>query len=307
MRRLHDTFTIDGSAEITLETNPGTVTQERLAAYRSLGVNRLSIGIQSFRREELHFLSRIHDAGQAVACFEMARRAGFDNLSIDLMYSLPGQTQSQWGDTLRRALTLAPEHISAYSLIVEDNTPLARMVAARQVSPNPVETEAALYEYSMSVMEENGFEHYEVSNYAKPGRRSRHNYAYWSHKNYLGLGPSAHAFWRDGGWASATRWANVANIAAYIERLGRGESPVAFREEILARQLKNERIFLGLRTDGLNMRSYHEDFGACLPADRLLLAEALVRDGRAVNEGETLRLTARGFLVCDEIAARMMI
>lgn len=307
LSRLHATFDIVPEAEVTLETNPGTVTLEKLAAYRALGINRLSIGVQSFREEELSFLSRIHTGREALACVAMARRAGFENLSIDLIYSLPGQTPGQWEETLRRAIGCAPDHISAYSLIVEDNTPLARMVAARQVSPNPAEAEAGLYEQTMTTLEEHGFDHYEVSNYARPGKRSRHNYAYWSHQNYLAFGPSAHAFWHEAGWETAARWSNVANISTYNEKLTRGELPVAFRETVDARQLMNERIFLGLRSDGIDLARFAGDFGTGLPAPARALADALVRERKAVMDAGVLRLTRDGFLLCDEIARRLMI
>jgi oxygen-independent coproporphyrinogen-3 oxidase len=305
--RLRKSFHIAHDAEITLETNPGTVTPEKLAAYRALGVNRLSIGVQSFREAELQFLSRIHTGAEAVECVRLARRAGFDNLSVDLMYSLPGQSLEQWDDTLRRALALEPEHVSAYSLIVEDNTPLARLVASRQVSPNPVESEAAMYEHTMEVMAAHGFEHYEVSNYARPGMRSRHNSAYWLHENYLAFGPSAHAFWHDGAWQSASRWSNVANLSTYCDKLSRGELPVAFRETVDSRQLMNERLFLGLRSDGVDLNRFAGDFGSPLPAGTRALADALVDDGKAVLRDGVLRLTPQGFLLCDEISRRMMV
>ncbi|MEW6510988.1 MAG: radical SAM family heme chaperone HemW [Bacteroidota bacterium] len=307
VRRLRDTFAIDSGSEVTLETNPGTVTQEKLEAYRSLGVNRLSIGIQSFREEELRFLGRIHTAAEAESCVRMARMAGYDNVSVDLIYSLPSQTLLQWEETLHRTLGLAPDHISAYSLIVEAGTPLARMVAARQVSPNPVEMEALLFEHTMDVLDAAGFEHYEVSNYARPGRRSRHNYAYWSHRNYLAFGPSAHAFWRVEGWRRARRWANAANLSTYIDKISHGEAPVTFREEVNERELMNERVFLGLRSDGIDLHRFAEDFGRELPPASLSLARALEGEGKAVLDAGRVRLTAQGFLLCDEIAGRMIV
>jgi len=303
---LHSWYAVSSDAEITLETNPGTITPEKLQAYRTLGINRLSIGVQSFDERELQFLGRIHDSRQAVEAVTMARKAGFDNISIDLIYSLPGQSLEEWTSTLERGLALGPQHVSAYSLIVEDNTPLARMVKARQVSPNPIEAEAALFELTMRVMERNGFEHYEVSNYAKPGFRSRHNYAYWSHENYLGFGPSAHSFWRANDRRSGERWANMANVSAYVGRLSEREAPVSFRETVGVQELVNERIFLGLRSDGVNVEHLREEFGIELRADQRAMIRALV-DGRlAVLEREVLRLTSKGFLLCDEIAGRLM-
>ncbi len=305
MHSFRSAFVIREDAEITLETNPGTASPEKLRDYLSLGVNRLSIGIQSFDENELRFLGRIHDAGEAVRCVGLAREAGCRNVSVDLMYSLPGQTEGEWEKTLSRALALHPDHVSAYSLIVEDETPLARMVSAKLVSPNPVEAEASLYERTMEVMEQAGFEHYEVSSYARPGFRSLHNSAYWSHADYLGFGPSAHSFWRQGNGEPPLRWANVPAVGRYCDSLRKGESPVTMREEVTPAQMCNERIFLGLRSSGVDLRGLGDEFG--LPADRLALAGALVEDGAAVLEGARLRLTARGYMLCDEIAARMMV
>jgi oxygen-independent coproporphyrinogen-3 oxidase len=226
-------------------------------------------------------------------------------VSVDLIYSLPGQTLARWDATLARAIALGPDHVSAYSLIVEDGTPLARMVAAKLVSPNPVEAEAALYEHTMSVMERSGFEHYEVSNYARAGFRSRHNSAYWSHAEYLGFGPSAHSFRRTGDPPRPRRWSNVSSVKGYCERLGRGELPVAMSEDVTDAQLCNERIFLGLRSGGIDLPALEREFG--LPHEAGTLAGALVADGAAVLERGKLRLTSRGFMICDEIAARLML
>ncbi|HTO93231.1 MAG TPA: radical SAM family heme chaperone HemW [Bacteroidota bacterium] len=305
MRSLRAAFAIAGDAEITLETNPGTVSLENLRDYRLLGVNRLSIGIQSFDEKELRFLGRIHDAEEAVRCVGLAREAGFANVSVDLIYSLPAQTEAGWDTTLSKALALRPDHVSAYSLIVEDDTPLARMVRAKLVSPNPVESEASLYEHTMAVMERAGFEHYEVSSYARPGFRCRHNSAYWSHAGYLGFGPSAHSFWRPEDGGAPLRWANASALGKYCDSLRKGELPVAMREEVTREQLCNERIFLGLRSTGIDLGSLQREFG--LPPDRLALADALVEDGAAALDGGTLSLTSRGYMLCDEIAARFMV
>jgi oxygen-independent coproporphyrinogen-3 oxidase len=302
---LRGAFAFREDAEVTLETNPGTVTPGKLRDYRALGVNRLSIGIQSFDENELRFLGRIHDAGEAARCVALAREAGFANVSVDLIYSLPGQTAGEWERTLSKALALRPDHVSAYSLIVEDDTPLARMVSAKLVSPNPVEAEASLYERTMDVMARAGFEHYEVSSYARPGFRSRHNSAYWSHADYLGFGPSAHSFWPAGNGQRHARWANVSAVSRYCDSLRKRESPVAMREEVTRVQLCNERIFLGLRSSGIDIRSLEDEFS--LPADRRALAGALVEEGAAVLEAGMLRLTPRGYMLCDEIAARMMV
>ena len=307
MQLLRETFPVSPGAEVTLETNPGTVTAEKLAAYRALGINRLSIGIQSFREEELRFLGRIHDRRQAEQCFRDARSAGFDNVSVDLIYSLPGQTAQQWDESLDRGLALQPEHISAYSLIVEDRTPLARMVAAKQVSPNPLETEALLYENTMVVLQREGFEHYEVSNFARPGFRSRHNLAYWTHKNYLGFGPSAHSFWHEEEWGNGRRWSNVAQVSSYCKNLMNGELPVAFEEVVNRQDLMNERLFLGLRSGGVDLDRMSLDFGLSLPPARGDTIRQLVTEGLATLRNGVVCLTSAGYLLCDEIAARLMV
>jgi len=306
MVHLNTVFTVAPEAEITLETNPGTVTSDKLAAYRSLGVNRISIGVQSFQDEELTFLSRIHSASQATECVEHARAAGFTNVSIDLIYSLPGQTRGRWERDLRTALALSPEHISAYSLIVENGTPLARMVRTKLITPNPADAEADLYEYTMETLASAGYEHYEVSNFARPGFRSRHNSNYWSHVNYLGFGPSAHSFWRLAP-REGKRWANGASLSGYCDALGQQRKPVAFEETVGAQELANEKIFLGLRSDGLDQDLLREEFGVDLSPGAREIIRQLVKEGRAVADGGVVRLTPKGFLVCDEIAGRLMI
>ncbi|HCV43664.1 MAG TPA: coproporphyrinogen III oxidase [Bacteroidetes bacterium] len=306
LSHLHEVYKIGSDAEITVETNPGTVTTEKLRAYRLLGVNRLSIGIQSFHEDELKFLSRIHDANQALQCVRLARAAGFENLSIDLIFSIPGQTLARWKSNLNQALSLAPQHISAYSLIVEENTPLARLVASKQVSPNPVEEEAEMYEFTMKFLGSHGFEHYEVSNYARPGFRSRHNYNYWTHENYLGFGPSAHSFWKQQEAGFGKRWWNIANLSHYCERLLGNQLPLTSQEFVKARELMNERVFLGLRSDGLDLTRFEREFGVLLSDTHESTINQLINEEYAAIEDRRLRLTPKGFLLCDEISERLL-
>ncbi len=306
LSHLRTTFTIEPDAEITVETNPGTVDREKLFAFKALGVNRLSIGVQSFHDDELKFLSRIHDRGDALRCVEHSRAAGFDNLNIDLIFSLPGQGIDRWESNLVQAIALNTEHISAYSLIVEDNTPLARMVASKQVSPNPSDTEAELYEFTMEFLGNRGFEHYEVSNYARPGFRSRHNYNYWNHRNYLSFGPSAHSFWKQPGAHFGRRWWNIANISHYCDRLLQNELPLVTQEFVRTRELMNERVFLGLRSDGLDLHQFEDEFGVALSNNHGATIRQLVDEDYAKMEENRLRLTPKGFLLCDEISARLL-
>jgi oxygen-independent coproporphyrinogen-3 oxidase len=306
LTRLRATFSIDDSSEITVEANPGTVTSGKLRSYRSLGVNRLSIGVQSFHDDELKFLSRIHDRGEALRCVDEARSAGFDNISIDLIFSLPGQTLTRWESNLARAVALNTEHISAYSLIVEDNTPLARLVSSKQVSPNPLETEAEMYEFTMAFLESHGYEHYEVSNYAKPGFRSKHNYNYWNHTNYLGFGPSAHSFWRQPGSQVGRRWWNIANLSGYCEHLLGDSLPLVSQEYVRTQELMHERVFLGLRSDGVDLGEFEREFGVSLVQTHDPVIRHLLTEEHAAMEGSRLRLTSKGFLLCDEISRRLL-
>ncbi len=303
LNHLAGTFPFSPDAEITTEINPGTMSREKLRAYKSLGVNRISMGVQSFHDDDLKFLSRIHSAGVATRCIETVKEAGFENFSIDLMYALPHQTRERWKQNLERAVSLTPPHISAYGLIVEEGTPLARMVQHGQVLPAADNEEAELYEMTMEFLGRNGYEHYEVSNYAKPGFRSRHNDNYWHHGEYLGFGPSAHSFWNVDG--VPTRWWNIANLSHYNERLQRNEKPLVSSERLTRENLQMERVFLGLRSDGLDLGTLRKEFpGFTLSADDHLVRQ-LVNEQLAILEHESLRLTAKGYVVCDEICVRL--
>lgn len=296
LNELAGRFTISPDAEITVEANPGTIDVEKLAGYRAAGVNRLSIGVQSFRDDDLRFLSRIHDAGQAEAAVRVARAAGFDNVSIDLMFALPTQSLEQWEENLRRTIALAPEHISCYSLIVEPNTPLFRLVQSGQVRQIDPELDARMYERTMALLTGAGYEQYEVSNFARPGYRSRHNSQYWDHTPYLGLGPSAHSFW------DAERWWNFSNLGVYLDRLTHHQLPIAGREALTEEQMIAESVFLGLRSDGVDLGHLRSRFGVDLVQEAGTALPDLFRDRLLLNDGERLRLTAKGYLVCDQIS-----
>jgi oxygen-independent coproporphyrinogen-3 oxidase len=228
-----------------------------------------------------------------------------DNVGIDLIYSIPGQTLAGWDENLRRAVDLAPQHISAYSLIVEEHTPLHRMVRAGEVRLSPTDLEAAMFERPMERLEAFGYEHYEVSNYARPGFRCRHNCAYWSHGPYLGFGPSAHSFRLTADGRQGRRWWNVADLGEYCARVERDAVPVESEEWLAAEDLLRERIFLGLRSGGLALDRLASDFGEEVLAKRHAIIRGLNEDGLAILDGQTLRLTRHGFLLSDEIGARL--
>jgi len=288
---LRSAFAIAEGAEITVEANPGDLTGQKLLALRGLGVTRLSVGVQSFDDRALSFLGRRHTAAQAAAALVRSRAAGFDEVGIDLIWGLPGQTAPAWMAALETALTFAPEHLSCYQLTVEPATPLAAQVAAGEVALPGEAAQAALFLAGSALLSQQGFEHYEVSNFARgDGRRSRHNQKYWRRIPVLGLGPAAHSF--DG----TSRFANVRSLDGYLAALEHGEPPLDFCEVLSDAQASSEAIFLGLRTaEGVAL-----DAVATVPRLDQKLA-ALDRDGLARVRDGRLRPTIRGLLVADRL------
>ncbi len=288
-------FSIQTNAEITLETNPGTVNKQKLKDFHSAGINRISMGIQSFYDDDLRFLTRIHTSSEAKQCVLDAYAAGFKNVSFDLIFSLPGQSLQRWKSNLEQAIELQPTHISCYSLIVEPGTSLFSMVQSKQVIPLDTDSDAELYEFTIDFLTSHGFEQYEVSNFAKPHFKCRHNINYWNHTNYLSFGPSAHSFWKN------ERWWNVSNIAAYIEQLNKRILPLSGGEHLSETKLMEEAIFLGLRSEGIDFEQFRMRFARDLSIENSSIISELFQQGRARMEGGRFRLTAKGYLVCDEI------
>ena len=289
-------FDLSHVVEITVECNPGTITLESLTSYHNLGINRLSFGVQSFFDDELKFLSRIHDSQQAIDAIHLARKCGFENINLDLMYGLPGQTMERVEANLRTAVHLEPDHISAYNLIVEPGTPLFSSVAAGAVKVLEEKTEATMYELTMALLEQDGFEHYEISNYSRRGYNCRHNLKYWNSEEYLGFGPSAHSYLA--GW----RWWNVSSLGNYIAELSSGKLPISAREQLTENQVIDEFIMLQLRQGKIDLKKLDEGFQLTLDPDFIL---DLVETGYAEAIGNRVFLTRKGFLVCDEIIERV--
>jgi oxygen-independent coproporphyrinogen-3 oxidase len=292
LRSLRGRFHFAPDAEITLEANPDDVTTRKLALWRDLGINRLSLGVQSFNDQELAFLGRRHSAAQALAAITAARAAGFDNLSLDFIYALPGQTETAWRRTVSQAAALAPEHLSCYQLTVAPHTPLA----AGAVSMPSEETQAKLFLLTSRLLRSQGYSHYEVANFARAeARRCRHNLKYWRHEPYLGLGPAAHSF------LGRRRWWNAPAVEEYCRRLGEGEKPLAGEENLTPAQLRLEAMLLGFRTQEgapLELLRTHPGWEASL--DQMVhRRQVLVQAGR-------VRPTARGYLVADRLPREFM-
>jgi oxygen-independent coproporphyrinogen-3 oxidase len=283
---LRATVAVASDAEVTSEANPDTVDVAYLAGLRAAGVTRLSLGLQSFDPDVLRALERLHSAEGAVAAFEAARTAGFDNVNLDLIYGAAGESLASWRRTLERTVALRPDHVSAYALTIEPATPLGRKVAAGVVPPPDPDTQADMYAAACEMLGDAGYEHYEVSNWARPGRRCVHNLGYWKGRPYLGLGAGAHSH------AGDRRWWNVRPPQRYLEIVTRARLPIGDEERLDADQLRLERLLLGLRLlDGVP-ESWLVDPGR---------ADAFVADGLARRSDGRLALTDRGMFLANEL------
>lgn len=277
--------------EFTVEMNPATVTARKADLLLRHGVNRVSMGVQSWDPDLLRTLGRVHTSDQVRQSFAVLRAAGFDNLNLDLIYGVPGQSAAQWDDSLRQTIALGPEHISAYCLTYEEDTDFfARMT--RGEFREDIENDARFFEHGIELLSSAGYETYEVSNHARPGRECRHNIGYWRGEDYLGLGPSA--------WSTVgdRRWQNVPDTAAYVRAVEAGVRPLS-NEEILPPETRaSERIAFGLRTSAGIDRE--------LLRDRTDLVARLREEGLLQDHGPRIRLTPRGRLLADAIAAELM-
>lgn len=307
LQHLARVYRLAEQPELSLEANPGTVLVERLAGYRAAGINRLTLGVQSFDDDELRWLSRIHNSAEAVDAVRHARAVGFDNIGLDLIFGIPGQTPASWRASLSQALRLAPEHLSVYGLTYEANTPLWRQWQQGKIQRCVEDNEREFFLMAAEMLTAAGYEHYEISNYALPGKRSQHNQHYWDHRPYLGLGPSAHSF--DG----RRRWWNVRSLTGYIDGVTRGVGAVAESEDITLPMRRNETILLGLRrSEGIDLETWRSAYGFDLLSIAQELAIKFGIENRApftssagsallAFDGRRLGLTLEGVLLYDSI------
>ena len=289
-------FALSGDAEITLEANPETVTPERLAGFRSAGINRISFGVQSFRDEELQRLSRLHSAARASEAFAMARGAGFDNISLDLMMWLPQQTVAHWLESIDALIALGPEHASMYLLELYPNAPLRDAMARSKWSLAPDDDAADMYLSGLERMDAAGYEQYEISNVARPGRASRHNLKYWVDGEWLGFGCGAHST-RHG-----VRWKNLASTEEYISAATAGGQLAADRRALSAEERLEDALFTGLRLNaGIDLPAVKQRYGADVWDLYGGELQVFVDEGVLVYDGRSLRLTRPGMLLAHEI------
>jgi len=294
----HKNFTIDHQAEITMEVNPGDVSVEHFQSLRRLGINRLNIGVQSFDDPLLKFLGRRHTAKEAVEAIDAARIAGFDNIGMDFIYGVHGQTIKTWKQTLAKALSFSPEHLSCYQLSLDKKTSLFRQYKKDKLHL-PSENEALDFFLATSqTLTDAGYIHYEVSNFAHSNSLiSRHNTKYWRHTPYLGLGPAAHSF------LDSRRWWNRAAANTYLKNISEGKKPVEKSEKLSREQLALEALFLGMRTkDGINLEQYKSCFGCDLLAGKRQVIDKLMRSNLVELKDGCLCPTLAGMAVADSLA-----
>lgn len=301
IKQISNSFSVQDDVEITLESNPGTLNRRKLEELLAIGINRLSIGVQSFDNEDLQFLTRIHNSSEAIDSVITAGKTGFTNINIDLMFSLPSQTFDIWKQNLQTAVELPVNHISAYSLTLESGTPLFFKAKKGLFPLTSIEHDADNYEYCMEFLAGKGFEQYEVSNFAKKGKECKHNINYWSHKNYLGFGPSAHSFWED------TRWANYSALSFYLASVSKKKNAIMNEEVLTPTQMYNERVFLGLRSNGINLKRFEEEFEINIYESEKRFFDDLIKNKFIVITDDNLKLTSKGYLICDEICSQLTI
>lgn len=292
IEKIRSFFNVSPAAEITLEANPDDISKEKLYDWKQAGINRLSIGVQSFFEEDLAWMNRAHNAKQAEDSLELAV-AAFDNITIDLIYGTPGLTDQKWKQNVEKAISFGVPHLSCYALTVEPKTPLDKLIRQHQAEDINPDKQSEQFLLLMHWLENAGYEHYEISNFAKPGFRSRHNSSYWLGKKYIGFGPSAHSF--DGN----ARWWNVANNNTYIDSINKGIIPFE-KEQLTTTQKLNELIMISLRTaEGLDLSKINKTESTKLQA----ASRKYIENDLMKLENNFLRLTRGGKPLADGIAA----
>ncbi len=300
MEGLHDQFDIAEDAEITMEANPGEISPDKLRAFQESGVNRLSLGIQSLQERHLRFMSRIHNPAEALESIEMARKAGIDNLNLDLIFAVPGQTRKEWKTDLQRIMELEPEHLSTYSLTVEDGTALQRWVVAGHVQEMEEAGDLDLYYLTLDLVAQHGYHTYEISNHARHGYTCQHNLRYWQGGEYLGFGPSAHSY------QGNFRWWNLRNLDGYFQALEEGQAPIDGSEQITPELARRDFILTRLRLiSGIDLDEYRDEFGGEFIGEEQGRLEHWMPQYLEMT-GEYLRLTREGLALADEIIADLL-
>ncbi len=301
LKLCRDSFSLSGDCEITIEANPGTITQNGLVSLRKQGFNRLSLGIQSFSNRLLKEIGRVHNTDDIYRSISWARREGFRNISFDLIFGLPGQTMNEWKDTLLKAIDLKPMHLSTYNLTIEEGTPFYYEFKNGRLPLPPEDVQVEMYETGIQILKDADFEHYEISSFARPGWRCRHNQIYWRNKEYLGIGAGA-ASYIDG-----YRYRNKGNPEDYIEDVTAGKLPLegeTLKNETLIdkKRIMGEYIMLGLRMlDGINLNRFEEYFGIRALDVYHSVIPRLIKERFLLLEDNSLKLTHHGIIFSDQV------
>ena len=298
MDKIRSTCHISAAAEITSEANPGTLTESGIKGMLNAGINRISIGVQSLRDKELSLLGRMHDAAEAIAAVTTARKSGFGNISLDLIYGIPGQDLVSWKRTLEKIVSLHSEHISAYELTPEKNTVLYEQLEKGRLHLPDEDEVAEMYYTAIDILTEAGYKHYEISNFALPNLQCRHNLNYWDRGEYLGIGAGAHSF------LNGRRISNICDVRQYIHDVELGTSPIAEETLINSREEIEETLFLGLRkTDGFDI----ELIPANITEHLKEALDDLAHQGLLDLSGGHIKLTRKGLIICNSVIVRLML
>lgn len=302
MQEISASFDIAEDAEITTEANPGTLNREMARALRGMGFNRLSIGVQAWQNHLLERLGRIHDIGDFLENYRIVREEGFQNVNVDLMFALPGQSMADWMETLDCIAALEPEHISAYSLILEEGTPFFREWEEGRLAPAPEDLDREMYHAAIDFLAGKGYAQYEISNFARPGRKSRHNCLYWQAGEYLGLGLGAHSYWE------GRRFHNPYGLEEYIQSDGCLERLAQEMERVTKEDALAEFMFLGLRlTEGVSFTAFRRRFGRGMMEVYGEQIARLAGQGLLEQDGTGIRLTRRGIDVSNVVFAEFLL
>ncbi len=297
LKQIHENFIVDEKAEITLEANPDDLSFSKLLELRAVGINRLSIGLQTFNDSSLTYLNRAHSSKESKACFELAKQAGFDNISLDLIYAIPSESHDNWKVDLEEILRLRPTHISSYCLTIENNTTFGNWLNKGKIKAVTEEFAARQFEILMDTLSACGYEQYEISNFCKPEYQSKHNTNYWKQEAYLGIGPSAHSF------HGHTRQYNVSNNSRYIKAIEGGAVPFTL-DKLTREDQINEYIMTSLRTCwGCSFEKISHSYDVDVRADNQPYIDKLLNENLAYIKQDALILTNHGKLLADKIAS----
>ncbi|MEG6614846.1 radical SAM family heme chaperone HemW [Peptococcaceae bacterium 1198_IL3148] len=301
LEKLQHYFHWQPEAEVTVEANPGTLDKEKLLTLYRGGVNRLSLGVQACQPQLLQVLGRIHNLNQALQAVDVARQVGFNNLSMDLIFAVPGQSLTHWQQSLKILTELEPQHISCYSLQLEDGTPLTAAVDRGELVRCDEDLELAMYNETISFLHRLGYQHYEISNFAQPGFQSKHNLVYWHNQEYLGLGPAAHSH------LNSQRWANTGDINQYADAMKKGTPLLTEHIQLTVAASMSETMFMGLRLlAGVNLNAFYRRFGRSVFDVWPEETAKLIKQGLIENTGSHLRLTPKGLPLANIVFAEFV-